>query len=794
MASSDYGRGLAPRGKLAMAISAAISGTQAASAVAADAVLEEIIVTARKRTENLQDIPQSIQALSSQAIARAGITGLDDSIRLLPSVSAVAQAPGASKLIFRGVSDTNRSFFSDTSAALYLDEQPLTQPTQTPDPRLVDIERIEALAGPQGTLYGGSAQSGTLRIVTNKPDPTRFESNVDVTLKDGSDSAASYDVSGVLNLPLVQDKLAIRLVGFSATDGGFIDNVRGYMDQESAIPVAGTGGGIDNAAVAEDEQGGEVDYLGGRIALRWLPNDNWSVTVPVTFQDMDASGNFDHEPDIAGNLGKIRFIDEKREDTWTQAGLTIEGDLGFAQLVSATSYFTRDVFYNLDNTAYASYLRNIYVNYSYYNGEPSYVQYAFGPEPRGLGWLQNQDTRRFSQEFRLSRDGEKWAWVAGLFYEHFYDNWDFRTRLDNYEETNSFAYWQTYYGAEPGTSDNAFYNSNNKLKTDQYAVFGEATYTLDDHWSFTGGGRWFSTERDRRYFIAQPANRIAISNNPVETTRDFAAKASVQYRFDDRRLLYVLYSEGFRNGGGNVSRATGGGQILLPTEFDPDFLQNYELGFKSRWLDDRLQANLTLFYMQWDDFQTEVEDPGPGFATVVVNAGDAEIQGAEVQLSAVPLEGLELDINVTSLFKAELSDDLVLPNADGDPTVIYAEGARLAISPDLKVAASAQYTWQGQLFGGSPFARLQYTYQDESLSDLECNTDECGSELKMDSYSIVDAKVGLEAETWELSLFLNNLTDEQAEFYKFEVPPGAITVNRPREYGLRFVKRWGDSD
>jgi len=794
MASSDSGRGLTPRSKLAMAISAAISGTQATSALAADAVLEEIIVTARKRTENLQDIPQSIQALSSQAIERAGITGLDDSIRLLPSVSAVAQAPGASKLIFRGVSDTNRSFFSDTSAALYLDEQPLTQPTQTPDPRLVDIERIEALAGPQGTLYGGSAQSGTLRIVTNKPDPTRFESNVDITLKDGSDSAASYDVSGVLNLPLIQDKLAIRLVGFSARDGGFIDNVLGHIDQATASSVPGPGGAFDNSAVVEEDQGGEVEINGGRFSLRWLPSENWAVTVPVTFQDMDASGNFDHEPSFAGDLNKIRFIDEKREDTWTQAGLTIEGDLGFAQLVSATSYFTRDVFYNLDNTAYASYLRNIYVNYTYYNGEPSYVNYAFGPEPRGLGWLQNQDTRRFSQEFRLSHDGQKWSWLAGLFYEHFYDNWDFRTRIQDYEDTPSFAYWQTYYGAVPGTSDNAFYNSNNKLKTDQYAVFGELTYALDDHWSFTGGARWFSNERDRRYFIAQPANRVAIENHPVETTRDFAVKASVEYRFDDRRMLYLLYSEGYRNGGGNVSRATGGGQILLPTEFDPDFLQNYELGFKSRWIGDRVLANVTLFHMDWTDFQTEVEDPGPGFATVVVNAGDAQIDGIEFQLSALPFDGLEFDLNLTNLFKAELSDDLVLPDADGNPTVIYADGARLAITPDFKLSAVATYTWQGELFGAEPFARIQYSYQDDSITDLECNTRECGAEQSLDSYGIVDAKVGLVWTTWELDLFVQNLTDERAEIYKFEVPPGAVVTNRPREYGIRVLKKWGDTD
>ena len=777
--SSQKNRRVARSGRsLTVAIATVLAGGQASEVLAQEA-LDAVIVTARKREENLQDVPESIQALQSRTISRAGLQELEDYSRFLPSISYTAQAPGANKLIFRGVADTDRSFYSDTSAAIYLDEQPLTQPTQTPEPRLVDIERVEALSGPQGTLYGGSAQSGTLRIVTNKPDMSKFEVIADATVKKGSTSDMSHDISGVLNAPLIPGVLAIRLVGFSAKDGAFIDNVLGDSP----------GGTFDNSSVAKKNASGEGNYLGGRATMRWQPNDTWAVTAGAVFQDFEGSGNQDHEPGVVGSLNNVRFMDERRDDTWSQFGLTLEADLGFADLVSATTYFTREVFYNLDNTAYASYLRNIYVNYA---GNPytNFPQYAFGPDPVGLGWRQDQNTRRFSQEFRLSKEGTKWAWLAGLFYEKFDDHWDYRSQIDDFESTNAFLnYWEPLYGAVPGTSEDTFYRINNHTKIDQYAAFGELTYILDDQWSFIVGGRWFSSERDRRFQLYQPANRIAQDENPVRRTSDFAKKASVRYKFDDRRMAYLLYSEGYRNGGANIVRPS----AVLPREFEPDKLENIELGFKTRWLNNRLQANLALFHMTWKDFQTELSDPGPNFATMVVNVGDAEINGAELDLSFVPVDGLDLGLNVGYL-DAKLKDDIVLPpDSDGFEAVLALNGARLAISPELKYSAYAQYTWPREIFGGSPYTRVQYSYNGDALNDLECNAPDCDAHQVMHSYSIVDVKIGIEDPDgeWEVSLFVDNLTDEQAELYKFEVPPGAITVNRPREYGVRFMRKWG---
>ena len=752
---------LSPSGRISVAVSLAL-GTQVPSVQAQDA-LEEIVVTARKRSENLQDIPESILAISEEAIARSGLQTMDDYARKIPSLTYVARGPGANKIVFRGVTEAGTAFFTDSSAALYLDEQPLTQPVLTPEPRLIDIERIEALSGPQGTLYGGSAQSGTLRIVTNKPDPSRLAGNISASVSSGSTSDVSHDVSAVVNLPLVQDKLALRLVGFSARDGGYIDNVLGQSP----------GGTFDNASVVEENAAGEAEYLGGRAALRWDANDRWSLTGSVVFQDLESSGNTEHMPEAAGDLEQIRFVEEFRDDQWTQFGLTIEGDLGFAQVVSATSYFTREILYQLDNTEYVAYLRGFYAAYGYY------VSYAFGPDPVGQGWINPQDTRRFSQEFRLSHQGEKWAWLGGIYYERFDDHWDFQSRIADYEDTGSFQFWYAYYGAQPGTTNNAFWNSNNHTQTEQYAAFGELTYQGIEDWNFTVGARWFDHERDRRYIVARPHGRVEENLNPIQSENDVTLKFSASYSIDDDKMIYGLYSEGFRNGGRNIARPG----AVLPEPYGPDFLQNYELGLKSQWANGRLRANVTAFHMVWEDYQLGVVDPGPLFATMIINVGDAEIDGVELDLTAMPVDGLEFGLNAMVLNAETTSDnDLIGVNS----------GARLPISPELKVSSSLQYTFQQMLFGGNPYARIQYSYYGDSLNGVECNTVDCDDPDVQPSYSISDVKFGIESDAWEINVYLNNLTNERATLYRVPpAPPGVVRVNRPREFGVGFTRRWG---
>ena len=436
-----------PMSSVAYAVSVALIGTHAPAALAQDATadLEPVIVTARKREETLLEIPQEVQAISQQEMERANISTVQDLQRFVPSLTYNAITPGRASIYFRGVADGSASFVADSSAAIYLDEQPLTQSQLQPEVRLVDIERIEALPGPQGTLYGSSSQSGTLRYITNKPDPTHFYSDVRLDGHTVDHGDQGYELSGVLNLP-VGEKTAIRLVGFSARDAGFIDNVLGES----------LGGTFDNADVV-DKDVNAVEYLGGRAAVRWLAGDNWTVDVGVVHQQLDANTYSEDNVLRAGReLAVVRFLDEFRSDEWTQLALTLQGDLGWGQLTSATSYFTRDIAYLQDSTDYTFYVSG-FSDPILCADDPTFLNcaFAFGPDPVGLGFRSKDHTDRVAQEFRLQGATEKTTWLAGLFYEHMEDGFDFFRRIENYEDTQAFDFWNTEYGVQPGTTDNA---------------------------------------------------------------------------------------------------------------------------------------------------------------------------------------------------------------------------------------------------------------------------------------------------------------------------------------------------
>jgi outer membrane receptor protein involved in Fe transport len=763
------------RSMLAVAVSSAISG----NALAQQGPLEEIIVTARKRDENLQDVPQAIQAISADQIARAGITGIDDYSRMIPSMSYVTYGPGTSKIVFRGVADSAVSFIADASAAVYLDEQPLTQNSQNPEPRLIDIERIEALSGPQGTLYGASSQSGTLRIITNKPDPNAFTAEVNSSVYTGRESEPSFEVSGVLNLPLKEDKLALRLVGFDARDGGFVDNVLGTSP----------GGGFTNADVVDDDWN-RADYVGGRGTLLWNVSDNWEVTTGVIYQDTESNSEQSYEANI-GDLEMVRFHDEPRDDTWKQFNLTLQGDLGFADLVSSSSYFEREISYVYDSTVYNHYLRTI----TY----PTYLNYDFGPDPSGFAF-QFQDTERFAQEIRLSHDGERVQWIAGLFYERFEDQWDYNVHIDDYEDTGSFAYWDALYDdVSPGSTDNVSYNANNHTITTQYALFGEVNIDFAERWTLTAGGRWFDTERDRTYFQEIPNNHLAVSDNPIATLQDFTPKVGLRYRFDDERMIYALYSQGFRNGGANILRE----RSELPRTYGPDFLDNYEAGFKSRWLDGRLQLNATVYRMLWKDYQVELEDPDPTvFAVGVANIGDAQIDGLELDAQVAATDSIQFGGNLIFLDATTTSDN---------PLTGTPDGARLPNTPEFKASAFVEYGWPIERINGSGYVRFQYSYTGDSWNDVACDPalaeaggSTCTAPLRQAPYQISDASIGIEGASWDLTFSIDNIFDERAQLFRpFSVQPPDrpdgycasnlcdVTVNRPVEYGLSFTKRWG---
>jgi len=746
-----------PVSPVAYAVSMALAGGYAPGAVAQGKVanLDVVIVTARKREETLLDIPQEIQAISQQQLERANLDNIEDLSRFVPSLSFNAIAPGRGAIYFRGVADDSSSFIADASAAIYLDEQPLTQSALQPEIRLIDIERIEALPGPQGTLYGSSSQSGTLRYITNKPDVGGFESTLNLDGHSILHGSEGYELSGVVNVPL-SDNVAIRVVGFSARDAGFIDNVL----------ATSLGGTFDNSAAVKKDIN-DADFAGGRAALRWLPNDDWTVDLGVVFQTMDANTYSEDNTLRAGReLAVVRFLDESRKDEWTQFALTLQGNVGNAKFTSATSYFTRDIAYFQDNTDYAFTLSRDF--------GADYASYDLGPDPRGLGWRDSPYVDRIAQEFRLQGATERMTWLAGLFYEHIEDGFSFFSRIQDYENTPSFDYWNYYYGVQPGTTDNSFYHSKNDQVTKQYAAFGEVGFSPAENWTFTAGLRWFDHTRKRNYFIQQPNGHFTANlGRAKNSTNDITKKLSVQYNFGGNAMLYALYSDGFRAGGRNVVRPG----TVLPADYDADFLDNYEIGFKSRWMGGKYTLNLTAFKMEWKDYQVEVVDPGPLYAVLVANVGDAEIDGISAEFSAYLWDSLDFGLNMQFLDPKTKSDN---------PIVGTEGGSRLPFSPKQKGAVWLEYTHPVEFAGGHLYGRFQWTYNGNMLNGIGTDA------RRQPTYQITDVKVGFEARDWEIYGYVNNLSNERAILYRSEFPPlGTRTINAPRTWGLGFSKSWG---
>jgi len=866
-----------PNAVLAAAISAALAPS--ATAVAQDTpsaaserdTIEEIIVTARKREESLQRVPFSIQAIPEAQLKRMGATGMSDYARFIPSMAWTEESPGTSTIVFRGIRvEGGSGFLTNSSSAVYVDEFPVTSMDSQPDPHLVDIARVEALAGPQGTLFGASSQSGTLRIVTNQPDPSGYEAIADVSTYTGSESATSYEVSGVLNIPLVKDKFAVRLVGFSAEDAGFIDNVFGHTPDTYSganIPfrpvtgiVAAESGTLDNAAVVEEDWNG-VEYRGARVSALWNINDDWSATGTYLYQETEVGSGFNDYNPAVGDLQTIQWNKYVRDEEWDAFSLVIKGDLGFADLVSATSYSDRQYHTTLDRTVYLKhwstlYCANSYPNYfggvNYYFSDPatgtliSYPRYCWGPTAQSdLTMVHDGDDweEKFSQEFRLSHEGENFSWLLGLYFEEGDDDkirvWG-KPASNDYQDSLSLVYWETgcgsYWGAAGTHAPGASYGDPRWITcgfgdgfapnataawwdqdfTDwtEKAVFGEVTWRINDQWSAVVGGRAFERDTDKYYLVENPQGRLNSTGGisvGSGTVSDFVPKVSLTYQINDTKMVYGLITQGFRAGGVNRER----GNIFFPLSYDADKLTNFELGAKTQWADGTFQANVTLFHMKWDDYQLEVPDPSfircgevgavdpcsQPWQTAVFNSGDAFTEGVEATFVWLPTQGLELGLNVMFLNAENDSDvDYNLSR----PGIEIPKGARLPLSPESKGSAYANYSWAANFVDAEMFVRLQWAYTGDSLNQADTNN-ALWPQRTLQSYDIGDLRFGIVGGDWEVNLFIENLTDERAQIATandFEhlfsnVADGVssyhrIYTNRPREYGVRFMKRWGD--
>ena len=351
-----------------------------------DFTLEEIVVTATKRSLSIQDIASTVQAIPEATLKQMGAKSMEDFARFMPGVNVVSGVT-SSTVVFRGAI-TGSGYIASSTGSVYLDELPLTQVGSQPNVRLVDIERVEALSGPQGTLYGSDAQAGTMRIITNKPVMGEQSTVVDGEYRYNSEGDPSFRGSVVFNIPM-QDNLALRMSLFNDKDGGYIDNVYGHTaDQSFGVPwpqadVPGGHGSLDNAgAVADDVN--FVRVKGGRVALKWEIDDSWSTTISSMHQETSqGSGNY---YDIyRGDLNLVSFVDDWYKEDWQASSVLVEGDLGFAQLVAAVSYHEREGRGVWDITNYAHYWSHNYCFDSYYTQYYAPYYYA-NPDTGYISW------------------------------------------------------------------------------------------------------------------------------------------------------------------------------------------------------------------------------------------------------------------------------------------------------------------------------------------------------------------------------------------------------------------------
>lgn len=788
------------RSAIAVSVAAATTGLPAAQAQDA---LEEIIVTATKRQVGLQDVPVAVTAFTEQDIVRQGFRTLDDYVGQIPSMAFSRREPGGTTVLMRGCTVSGVSFGGSSTTAIYLDEQPITSAGRNPDARLIDIERVEALAGPQGSLFGDASQCGTLRIITNKPDADEFDSWVEAGVNQVNDGGTGYAVSGMANFPLVDGKVALRLVGFYEEEAGFVDNVL----QPSP------NGTFDNSAFVGEDVNSSTNS-GARAMLRTHVNDNWTVDLAAIYQrkQLDGFGDVDladqfYTGRTIGDLEQIRFQKDAWDDEWYQLSVTAEGSLGFADLMMTGSFFSRDTIYEADATSYHFAFNQLSDFYG-----PNYTVYDFGGDPQAFGY-NNEKTDLFTAEIRLSTPADstsRWNGIIGLFYNRDDGDTIFYAGNSDFDTSPAFMYLNylaaTYDPAFPQPappSGGNWFTGAYDSTLEQTAIFGELGFEVTENFNITAGGRFFDIQLDRT--LAQGA-LFPLGNEPdcsvdfcfggdpfvgTSSESDFVPKVTLDYHFSDDKMVYATYSEGFRRGGANAARAS---SIFGPGnayhQYNSDTLRNNEIGLKSTWADGHFRINIAAYHMIWEKIQLQANDPN-GFSLGIVNFPEAELDGVEAEFSWLPADGWDVS-GTLGWNEAEISQDATLFPNSGNPTSVAA-GTRLPIMPDWKGSLTVEYALSGEMFGGQPYLQLTQTYQGDATSSLEGIQSIIFTNpvRTMDSYNITDIAFSIEAPKWNARVFVDNVFDERAEqFYNDRWAQSRLSINRPLTFGVTYRRKF----
>lgn len=740
--------------KISVALACTLFG--AAGAMAQGAQLEEVVVTASKRTESLQDVPMAISALGTAALEEKGVVDFESYARLMPGLSYVDAGVGKRKLIVRGLSSGTDFGGEQATVSVYIDDVPLTSSVSFPDLHMFDIERLELLRGPQGTLYGSGAMGGTLKIITNKPQFEEFEAKLDASYASIEDGDTSYALNGMINVPIT-DTLSVRMVAYDKTDGGFVDYVHPLVNKQDA---------------------NEVETQGGRLAVSWAPTDRLSLLASAIHQTSDITGKPWYGP-ATGDLKIAAPVLDEQKDTTDIYNLTVNYSFDSFSMLSTTSYFKGD------NDWMFEFSENAYLVLG-----PLFD--ALQVEPISPHHY-DEDFDIFVQEVRFQSESEgPLQWTGGVFYQKDEVRLRQTVVVDQLPLISfglglafgnpEFTYDSVLPGGNYYVGENVTYANDGTTEVEQAAVFGEVSYDLNDQWTATLGGRWFKIESEGEGYATGLQNTLIDPTVPAPGYREFNVadasqdgfnpKASVDYRPNDDMMFYGLISQGYRLGGTNSDIVTLFG---APDSFDSDELWNYELGFKLEFMDRHARINGAVYYLDWTGIQTkQLLENGFGYTD---NAGKASVTGLELEGSYLFNDSWTLDFTLDTK-TAELEEDFVT-----EGQLAGEKGDRLQAVPELTYSVSLNnYTNLGSGLELQSLLSLQYVGDSSMEYDfVATKADELGD------YSIVNARVSLISDGgWSVALYGDNMTDERGTTSTTNLVEERRFVVRPRTLGVNL--------
>ena len=739
--------------------------------------IADIVVTATKRVERLQDVPISVQVLGEEKLNEHQTTNIDDYVRLLPSVSYQSYGPGQSQLFFRGITSggdggTGAHGGSPPTSGLYVDEVPLTTIGDTVDLHIYDVNRVEALSGPQGTLFGASSLAGTLRIITNQPDPRAFSAGYQVQGDKYGGGTAGYITQGFVNVP-ISDKVAVRLVAFDEHDGGYINNVlsqRTYTlgDTDPSNDIT-----VNNARFVKSRFN-DIDTVGGRAALRIDLDDDWSITPALIYQNQTANGAFLYDP-AEGNLNVNDYQPDKNTDRWYQAALTIKGKIADWDMTYAFGYFGRVVENQADYSYYSVFYDKIPGYTKFPNGQGGYLdptQFFRGKD----------DYTKHTQELRFSSPADRRVRaLVGAFYQRQTDEIHADYGINGLSGIPNSP-------AVPTFGDSIF--ASHLFRTDRdYAAFGEVAVDILPNVTLTGGFRGFIADNTQFGFSGflsntQTAACVATArtdlpcvnvNRGVYETGE-THKINLAWKIDPNHLVYFTYSTGFRPGGINRRPAIG--------NYAPDTLTNYEIGAKTSWLGQRLFIDGAAFIEDWNQLQYGLPSIGSAGVISIYNAGNAEVKGAEGEVTWHATRQLTLSGSGTYI-DAHLTTNFCAFNAAGQVDcangIAAPKGTQLPIQPRWKLNGTARD--QFQLGDYDAFVQAAALFQSSTRSWL---TDREAALLgSTGDFATVDFSAGIIKGNWRAEAFIQNAFDRRGELSINTVCVPTICGGRPRIYPVK---------